>query len=144
MCLLECQITNDSPASLCLCTCDDIHHTEEDSCAETPGVAGHDLHDDREEDGEPSFSKEVVESQSYEAVGRAEVESQGGEGSSEDQEAGLDPEPGVEAKPGLELVGDETSWREDDDDNDDEMVIVIEFPETPPTAPPQMEQTVSQ
>ena len=51
----------------------------------------------------------------------------------------------MEAKPGLELVGDETSWREDDDDNDDdEMVIVIELPETTPTAPPQMEQTVSQ
>ena len=50
----------------------------------------------------------------------------------------------MEAKPGLELVGDETSCREDDDDNDDEMVIVIELPETTPTAPPQMEQTVSQ
>ena len=52
----------------------------------------------------------------------------------------------MEAKPGLELVGDETSCREDDDvdDDDDEMVIVIELPETTPTAPPQMEQTVSQ
>ena len=50
----------------------------------------------------------------------------------------------MEAKPGLELVGDETSCREDDDGDDDEMVIAIELPETTPTAPPQMEQTVSQ
>ena len=92
-------------------TCDDIHDTEEDSCAEAPGVAGDDLHDDSEEDGEPSFSKEVVESQSYETIGRTEVESQGGEGSGEDEEPGLDPEPGVEAKPGLQLVCYESSCR---------------------------------
>ena len=65
-------------------TCDNIHDTEEDSCAETSGVAGHDLHDDSEEDGEPGVSKEVVESQSYETIRRPEVESQGGEGSGED------------------------------------------------------------
>ena len=111
MCLLECQITNDSPASLYLCTCDDIHHTEEDSRTETPGVAGHDLHDDREEDGEPSFSKEVVESQSYETIRRLEVESEGGERRGEDEEPGLDPEPGMETKPGLQLVCYESSCR---------------------------------
>ena len=92
-------------------TCDDVHHTEEDSCAESPGVAGHDLHDDSEEDCEPSFSKEVIESQSYETVRRPQEESQGRERSGEEQEAGLDPESGVETKPGLELVGYESSCR---------------------------------
>ena len=92
-------------------TCDNIHDTEEDGCAETSGVAGHDLHDDGEEDGEPSFSKEVVESQSYETIGRTEVESQSGERSGEDQEPGLDPQPGVETKPGLQLVCYESSCR---------------------------------
>ena len=92
-------------------TCDNIHDTEEDGCAETSGVAGHDLHDDGEEDGEPGFSKEVVKSQSYEAVGRLEVESQRGEWSGEEEEPGLNPEPGVEAKPGLELVCYESSCR---------------------------------
>ena len=92
-------------------TCDDIHDTEEDGCAETSGVAGHDLHDDSEEDGEPGLSKEVVESQSYEAVGRLEEESEGGEGSGENEEPGLNPQPGVEAEPGLELVCYESSCR---------------------------------
>ena len=92
-------------------TCDDVHHTEENRSAEASGVAGHDLHDDSEEDGEPGLSKEVVESQSYETIGRPQVESQGGEGSCEDQEPGLDPQAGVEAKPGLQLVCYESSWR---------------------------------
>ena len=92
-------------------TCDNIHDTEEDGGAEAPGVAGDDLHDDSEEDGEPSFSKEVVESQSYETIGRPEVESQCGERSGEDQEPGLDPQSGVETKPGLQLVCDEASCR---------------------------------
>ena len=90
-------------------TCDNIHDTEEDGRAETSGVAGHDLHDDGEEDGEPGLSKEVVKSQSYEAVGGLEVESQRREWSGEEQEPGLNPEPGVEAKLGLELVCYESS-----------------------------------
>ena len=95
----------------CSQTCDNIHHTEEDGCAEAPGVAGHDLHDDSEEDGEPSLSKEVIESQRYEAVGRPEVKSQSCERRGEDQEARLDPQPGVETELCLELVCYESSCR---------------------------------
>ena len=91
-------------------TCDDVHDTQEDSCTEAPGVAGDDLHDDREEDGEPSLGKEVIQGQGYEAVGRLQVESEGGEWSGEYQEAGLDPQPGVETKPRLQLVCDEAPY----------------------------------
>ena len=99
-------------------TCDDVHDEEEEGGADSPGGGGHDLHDHREQDGEPGLRKQVVQgwrrrtqssslcgqcghapTQRYEAVGRLEVDGEGGEGGGQHQEPGLHPQPGVQPEP---------------------------------------------
>ena len=42
-------------------TCNDVHDEEEEGGADSPGGGGHDLHDHREQDGEPGLRKQVVQ-----------------------------------------------------------------------------------
>ena len=42
-------------------TCDDVHDEEEEGSTDAPGGGGHDLHDHREQDGEPGLRKQVVQ-----------------------------------------------------------------------------------
>ena len=44
-----------------LFTCDDVHDEEEEGGTDSPGGGGHDLHDHREQDGEPGLRKQVVQ-----------------------------------------------------------------------------------